>query len=151
MNQYNSQCLSAGAQSCGRWSDCNKSQAQTRADNQILNVYAQACDPTNPAQVWTLGPAPNSTLIDFTPLNVSAARYPSPNTSLALEVSQNSPKVSMRPPASRRHSWLLAQLPAAAVAAAPARRVQCKACLGSQPTFADSSRQGKAVSEQEGV
>ena len=118
VNTYNNQCLSAGPQSCGRWSDCNKSQAQTRADNQILNVFAQACDPTNPAQAWTLGPAPNSTLINFTPLNVSAAKYPSPNNNLALEVSQNSPKVSMHLPASYCCSRPLAQLSAHNIAAA---------------------------------
>lgn len=90
VNKQNNYCLSAGPQSCGRWSNCNKSLVQTRQNNTILNVYAEPCNPSNVAQQWSLGPAPNSTLIDFTPLNVSAAKYPAPVNSLAAQAYSNS-------------------------------------------------------------
>lgn len=97
INKQNNYCLSAGAQSCGRWSNCNKSQAQTRQNNMILNVFAEPCNATNANQQWSLGPAPNSTLIDFTPLNTSAAKYAAPNLTLASIASNNSQSVSFLP------------------------------------------------------
>lgn len=95
VNKANGYCLSAGPQSCGKWSNCNKGLAQTRQNNTILNVFAEACDANKPSQQWTLGPAPNSTLIDFTPLNVSAARYPQPIDTLAAQASNNSKQVRL--------------------------------------------------------
>lgn len=95
VSKYNGYCMSAGPQSCGRWANCNKALAQTQQQNMILNVYAEPCDPNNINQQWTLGPAPNSTLIDFTPLNVSAARYPAPIDDLATQASSNSKQVCL--------------------------------------------------------
>ncbi len=93
VNKENNYCLSAGAQSCGRWSNCNKAQAQTRQNNMILNVFAEPCNTSNINQRWSLGPAPNSTIIDFVPLNVSAAKYAPANNTLASVASNNSQSV----------------------------------------------------------
>lgn len=94
ISKNNSQCLSAGPQPCGRWANCNKSQAQTRRDNYILNVFVEACDSNNANQRWSLGAAPNSTLINFTPLNESAIEYPPPVAGLASIVQANSKQVT---------------------------------------------------------
>lgn len=96
MNKANGYCVSAGSQSCGRWANCNKSQAQTRQNNMILNVFAEPCDSRNVNQQWTLDLAPNATLIEFTPLNVSANRYAIPIDDLAAQASSNSRQVGNR-------------------------------------------------------
>lgn len=93
ISRNNSQCMSAGAQPCGRWANCNKSQAQTRRDGYVINVFMEACDPNNPSQKWSLGDAPNSTILNFTPLNVSAAEYPPPVLGLAAQAQANSKQV----------------------------------------------------------
>lgn len=94
ISKYNSYCLSAGAQPCGRWADCNKAQAQTSQEDQILNVFAEPCSTSNPAQQWTLGPAPNSSLLNYTVLLTSASKYAPPNTALAALAYNNSRQVS---------------------------------------------------------
>ena len=75
VNKYNGYCASAHAMSCGIWSNCNKAVAQTGQNNMIINVVAEKCDSTALEQQWTLGPAPNSTMLDWLPLNVSASLY----------------------------------------------------------------------------
>lgn len=95
INKNNSFCLSAGPQPCGVWSDCNKSQAQTRQSNYILNVFVEQCNPSDASQQWSLGAAPNASFYDFTPLNVSSAEFPPPVPGLAAQVSLNSPQVSL--------------------------------------------------------
>jgi len=94
VNKANNYCLSAGIQSCGRWAWCNKSQAQTQQDNMIINVFAEPCVAGNVNQQWSLGPAPNSTLPVFTPLNVSAALYPPPVNGIAATAFTNSKEVT---------------------------------------------------------
>ena len=73
---------------------------QTQQKNMIINVYAEPCKAGDINQAWTLGPAPNSTLIDFTPLDVSAARYPEVIDALGQQAINNAGQASSFPLAS---------------------------------------------------
>lgn len=93
ISKSNNQCLTAGAQDCGKFAYCDKSQAQTKKDHSILNVFLQQCDGSNVNQQWRLARPENATLPKFTPLNESASTYPPPEADLAASIQKNSPQV----------------------------------------------------------
>lgn len=94
VNSANGQCLQIAVTDCSHFGFCNRYANQTGIPGTLWNAVAAPCVEGSLSQAWTLLPQPGQPLLDYVPLNISAAAYPPPDETVAAEVLANSPEVS---------------------------------------------------------